>query len=68
MTQAELASLINKTPRMICHWERGTRRISFEDAKKIADALGIKIDELVKESEVVVDIEQTNAAHTIGRS
>ncbi len=46
MTQAQLSDRIGSTSPEMSRWEKGERRISFETALKIADALGVTPNEL----------------------
>lgn len=46
-TQAELAKCTGISAVCISRYERGKRKLDVEDAKRIADALGCKLDDLV---------------------
>ena len=43
ITQAELARKIGFTRESVCYWENGHKKISLENADKLANALGIEI-------------------------
>ncbi len=47
MTQAQLAERLGVTPAQISNWETGFRRPKLEALKKIADATGTQLDELI---------------------
>ena len=49
MTQEELAQILGVTSSNISQIESGERGLNITKAQKIAQALGISIDELVKE-------------------
>lgn len=49
ITQAELATMIGITQAMVSHYETGRRVPDLETAAKIANALGCKVDDLIKE-------------------
>lgn len=46
LTATELAKKIGVTQPTISRYERGTRKISVENAQRISDILGCTIDEL----------------------
>jgi transcriptional regulator with XRE-family HTH domain len=46
LSQAKLATAVGVTPRTVQNWEYGKRTFDFESAWKLADALGITLDEL----------------------
>jgi transcriptional regulator with XRE-family HTH domain len=46
LSQVRLAELAEVTPRTLQNWEYGVRTFNFEDAAKLADALGVTLDEL----------------------
>lgn len=48
MTQAQLGDNVGVTESMISHMLRGFKKPSLEVAKRIADTLGVTLDELVK--------------------
>ena len=48
MTQAQLAEAIGVKPQQIGNWERGLRNPKIEALKKISDALGCELNELMK--------------------
>ena len=48
MTQAQLGDNVGVTESMISHMMRGFKKPSLEVAKRIADTLGVTLDELVK--------------------
>lgn len=47
MSQSELASLVGLKQTTISQYEKGTRRPNLQMAKKLADALGISLDDFV---------------------
>lgn len=49
MTQADLAALLEVTPAAISRYESGERIPDIVTAAKIANALGCKVDDLIKE-------------------
>ncbi len=49
VSQTEIARLINVSKTVICRFEKGTRLINLEQAKEIADFLGVTIDTFVYE-------------------
>lgn len=49
MTQADLAELLGVTPAAISRYESGERIPDIVTAAKIANALGCKVDDLIKE-------------------
>lgn len=49
ITQEELATMIGITQAMVSHYETGRRVPDLETAAKIANALGCKVDDLIKE-------------------
>lgn len=48
VTQAELARRIGKPRSQVCDWEAGRRNPKLDALKKIADALGVPLDDLIK--------------------
>lgn len=48
MTQADLAEKTGLKPAAINHFERGRREPSLKNLIKLADALGVTIDDLVR--------------------
>jgi transcriptional regulator with XRE-family HTH domain len=46
LSQVKLAALTGVTPRTVQNWEYGKRTFDFADAARLADALGISLDEL----------------------
>ena len=46
MTLAALAKIVNITPAALCRYEKGNRKPSIVMAFKIANALGVTVDEL----------------------
>lgn len=49
MTQAQLGDSVGVTEVMISYIVRGFKKPSLEVAKRIADTLGVKLDDLIKE-------------------
>ena len=49
MTQAELAIMLGVTVMTISNYERGEREPSIDNLKKIADILGVTVDELISD-------------------
>ena len=47
LSQAELAQLTHLQPSAISHFETGRRAPSFDNLKRLADALGISVDYLL---------------------
>ena len=47
MTQAQLAESIGVKPQQIGNWERGLRNPKIEALRKISDALGCELNELM---------------------
>ena len=47
MSQAELGEAANLPPTSIAHFEQGTRKPSFDNLRKIADALNVSVDYLM---------------------
>ena len=47
LSQARLAAAAGVSPRALQNWEYGTRTFDIESAVRLADALGISLDELV---------------------
>ena len=50
MTQAQLGDSVGVTESMISYVLRGFKKPSLEVTKRIADTLGVKIDDIVKEA------------------
>lgn len=48
LSQIELAEKIGITQAMLCYIERGSRKLSLDTAKKLADVLGCKVENLVE--------------------
>lgn len=48
LTQHQLAQRIGVTDTLICHWERGSKKIPKDMETKIASALGMNV-EIIKE-------------------
>lgn len=48
VSQSELARLIGKPRSQVCDWEAGRRNPKLDALKKIADALGVPLDDLTK--------------------
>ena len=51
LTQKQLADKIGTTQPCVCNWESGTSDPRTADLPRIADALGVSIDELVRGKE-----------------
>ena len=49
MTQNELAQMVGITQAMVSHYETGRCNPDLETAARIANALGCKVDDLIKE-------------------
>ncbi len=49
LSQTELAELLSIDRSVISKWENGTRSPTIDQAKQIADALGISVSELIGE-------------------
>lgn len=49
MTQYELAKMVGITQAMVSHYETGRCNPDLETAARIANALGCKVDDLIKE-------------------
>jgi transcriptional regulator with XRE-family HTH domain len=49
LSQDQLGKLTGVTQQQVGFWERGDRGIKLEQAIKVADALGVTVDELVPE-------------------
>ena len=49
LSQTELAELLSIDRSVISKWENGTRSPTIDQAKQIADALGIRVSELIGE-------------------
>ena len=52
MTQKQLSESTGVTPACVCNWESGTSDPRTADLPRIADALGVSIDELVRGKEM----------------
>ena len=48
MTQAQLAKLLGVTQGAVSQWEKGLTHPAFEMWSKLSEALGVKIEDLVK--------------------
>lgn len=50
LTQREFADLLGVTISTVSNWERGVQvpRLTFEQTKKVMDASGLSIDDLVQ--------------------
>ena len=48
LTQEQLAELIGVTQGTVAQWENGLTHPSFEKIPKVANALGITVEELLK--------------------
>ena len=46
LSQAKLAALTGVSPRTLQNWEYGMRTFDFASAARLADALGVSLDEL----------------------
>jgi transcriptional regulator with XRE-family HTH domain len=49
MTQNDLAQLVDTTQAAISRYENGENSLTLETAARIANALGCKVDDLIKE-------------------
>lgn len=48
MSIAQLSQKSGIKPRVICSWERGERVPRVDKAKTLAEALGVRIDEILR--------------------
>jgi transcriptional regulator with XRE-family HTH domain len=48
MSQADLAKILGVHPTYISGIERGVRNMALKNIEKLAKALGVKLDELIK--------------------
>lgn len=48
MSQGDLAKILGVHPTYISGIERGVRNMALKNIEKLANALGVKIDELIK--------------------
>ena len=53
MTQTELAIAVGVTQPSISDYESGKKRPTIDTAKKLADALGCTVDDLLKDAKAV---------------
>lgn len=49
ITQMELAAMVGVTQSAVCQWETGAVKPTQENLIAIANALGCKVDDLIKE-------------------
>ena len=49
MTQKELADRVGTTQKRICYWERERNIPTLQNAAKIAQALGCRMEDLIQE-------------------
>lgn len=49
MTQIDLAQLVDTTQAAISRYENGENSLTLETAARIANALGCKVDDLIKD-------------------
>ena len=49
MKQVELARVLGVSRQTVCGWESGSRTPGLKQAKKLADVLGCKLDDLVEQ-------------------
>jgi transcriptional regulator with XRE-family HTH domain len=59
LNQAELAVRAGLQPSAISHFETGTRRPSFDNLRRLADALAVSIDYLLGRSESIGGVAKT---------
>jgi transcriptional regulator with XRE-family HTH domain len=59
LNQAELATRARLQPSAISHFETGTRQPSFDNLRRLADALAVSIDYLLGRSESISGVAQT---------
>jgi transcriptional regulator with XRE-family HTH domain len=59
LNQAELAQRARLQPSAISHFETGTRQPSFDNLRRLADALAVSIDFLLGRSESIGGVAQT---------
>jgi transcriptional regulator with XRE-family HTH domain len=59
LSQAELASRAKLQPSAVSHFETGTRQPSFDNLRRLADALMVSIDYLLGRSDSIEGISQT---------
>lgn len=53
LTQAELAKIVKCTQKDICLWEKGVREPKVRSLRRLADALGRTLDELVPDCDSI---------------
>jgi transcriptional regulator with XRE-family HTH domain len=59
LNQAELATRTGLQPSAVSHFETGTRQPSFDNLRRLADALAVSIDYLLGRSESIGGVAQT---------
>jgi transcriptional regulator with XRE-family HTH domain len=59
LNQADLAVRARLQPSAISHFETGTRQPSFDNLRRLADALAVSIDYLLGRSESIGGVAQT---------
>ncbi len=59
LSQAELAARAKLQPSAVSHFETGTRQPSFDNLRRLADALAVSIDYLLGRSESITGASQT---------
>lgn len=48
LTQAELAKRVGVTQQAVANWELGVRNPTIQKALKVADALGVPLEKIIK--------------------
>jgi transcriptional regulator with XRE-family HTH domain len=59
LSQADLAVRARLQPSAVSHFETGTRQPSFDNLRRLADALAVSIDYLLGRSESISGVSQT---------
>ena len=63
LTQEGLAKLANLQPSAISHFETGTRKPSFDNLRRLADALDVTTDYLLGRVEEMQDVAGSDRVH-----
>ena len=64
-TQSQLAELSGVSRRIVVHYENYVRKPVYENVQKMADALGVSIDELIGKTESRKAKKQDDASYKI---